>query len=203
MVDDTLSVTTNGQLAVQVGSGGVGGQFASVGSTISDGANFNFNNVLDTQGLAVLYNGATYDRQRGASAANLAAQSGLGAALVAPPGQWSVISTPAAGTQASASKVAGGAGVRHVYAAATFSHGAIAAPVATLLQANVRDGATGAGTVIDAAQAAIQAAVAVTVPIPLSGKNVPGTAATAMTAEYSAALANLAEGATLQGYDVS
>lgn len=171
---------------------------SAVGSAAADGQGAG--NQLMIAGFNRLFNGATWDRVRSASNANLIAESGLGAALVAPPGFWAVASTPAAGTQASASRAAGGAGIRHVATGALFSWGAIAAPVATLLQANLRDGATGAGTVLEAAQLAVPAAVFQGAPIPINC-NDPGSAATAMTAEASALLANLAEGASLTGYD--
>lgn len=138
-----------------------------------------------------------------ASAANLAAQSSVNALLAVPPGTWSVVSTPGAGVVASAVKAAGAAGMRHVAWGIIVSFGAIAAPVATLLQWNLRDGASGAGTIIASGQVAVPAAAFASIIIPLTALNIPGTAATAMTLEFSAALANLAEGVTLVGYDAS
>src|SRR5258708_3308725 len=57
-----------------------------------------------------VFNGATQDRLRSASAANLNAQSGLGAAVVAPPGQWSQSNFPAAGTKATVPQARGAVG---------------------------------------------------------------------------------------------
>src|SRR6185312_10598981 len=48
------------------------------------------------------------------SAANLSATTSIHAALAVRPGEWAVNHTPASATQATASKTAGGAGVRHV-----------------------------------------------------------------------------------------
>src|SRR5213594_278029 len=62
--------------------------------------------------------------------------------------RWSVVHTPAVSVQATASKTAGAAGVRHVADCVTASAGAAAAPTATNLTVNLRDGASGAGTII-------------------------------------------------------
>lgn len=119
-------------------------------------------------------------------------------------GRWSVLSTPAAGSQATASKSAGAAGVRHVADCVSISGGAVAAPVATALQINLRDGATGAGTVLWSITVVAPAAAGNTIPaMSVCGLNLVGTAATAMTLEFSSLLANLSESVTLTGYDYS
>lgn len=126
----------------------------------------------------------------------------LGAALVEKGARWDVVSTPAPGSQGTASKAAGGVGVRHVADCVTYSAGAAAAPAATLLTINLRDGATGAGTIlwqttINAAATAAQHGSG-----QICGLNLIGSTNTAMTLEFSASLANESESVTLTGYDV-
>lgn len=158
---------------------------------------------LFTLAKGQVWNGAAWDRLRGASAAAIAAQSGIGAQLVAPPGLWSVVSNPAAGVQATATRAAGAAGVRHVAFGIVITWGAIAAPVATALTWALRDGATGAGTILAQGQLAVPGVAFQGPPVVLQPLSIPGTAATAMTLEFSAALAALLEGVTLLGFDAS
>ena len=140
------------------------------------------------------------------SAANLsAAASGNGASVFVPAGQWSVTHAPAANTQATASKAAGGAGVRHVCTAisATLVAGATA-PTATTATLNLRDGATGAVTVLMSWTLGLEATAGKTVTLSLSGLSIFGTANTAMTLEYSGASgANSLQSVNIVGYDVS
>ncbi len=69
-------------------------------------------------------------------------------ALTIPPSSFSIISNPAAGSQATISQAAGGVGVRNVATQVCFAAGSIAAVGAvTALTVNLRDGATGAGTI--------------------------------------------------------
>lgn len=158
---------------------------------------------------SLVYNGTTWDRQRSASAANLAAQSGLGAVLAAPPGQWSVTHSPAANNQATITKAAGAAGVRHVATSitATLSTNTAAQSVSVIV--NLRDGATGAGTILWSTRLTIDTNVATIGGAPiagiaLSGLNIPGSAATAMTLEFAAnGGANIFESVALTGYDAS
>lgn len=185
--------------AVALIDGAAFGANAALIAQVGDGTPTKQAMFINSQG--VLFSGAGWDRARSASAAALAATSGLGVAQVSSPGMWSVVSTPAAGAQASASKAAGAAGVRHICAGILITHGAIAAPVATAGQWVLRDGATGAGAILAAGQVAIPAAVFQGTPFLLSGLAIPGSAATAMTLEFTAGLANLLEGCTLFGFD--
>lgn len=139
-----------------------------------------------------------------ASAANLAALPASGAILAAGPGSWSVPSTPAAGAQASATRAAGGAGVRHVatMAIVTFSATTALAAISTLT-VNLRDGATGAGAVLAALQWTLPAAVVAAVCFPIPLPEIVGSAATAMTLESAAAIGNLMVSVTLCGYDAA
>ncbi len=106
----------------------------------------------------------------------------------APPGSgnnWSVAHTPVAATQATATKAAGATGVRLVCTYITFSL-AVAATAQTILQVSLRDGATGAGTILWSMNVLKAAGESMTV-FSLSGLNIEGSTATAMTIEFSAA----------------
>lgn len=151
------------------------------------------------------YNGTTWDRQRTASAANLALGNSTGAELVEYGPRVAVNSQPAVSTQATASVAAGGAGVRHVFDHVCFSGGSTTAPALTQLAINVRDGATGAGTVLVSFQAIVVGSTGQNVAPYCSpvGANILGTANTAMTAEWSALLTNEFEQVTLYYYNVN
>jgi hypothetical protein len=136
------------------------------------------------------------------TAATLSSALNASAAITEKGARWDVFSTPAAGSQGTASKAAGTTGVRHVADCVSFSAGAIAAPAATALQVNLRDGASGAGTVIWSQTVTIPNTAAPHYSQNFCGLNLIGTAATAMTLEFSAALASESESVTLTGYDV-
>lgn len=141
-----------------------------------------------------------------ASAANLTASpAGNGAAIQTRPGEWAASSNPGVNAQASASQAAGGAGVRHVCTSVSFSVASDAtAPAATQLVVNLRDGATGAGTVKESWTVAIPAAAGAFASFGLSGLNIVGSANTAMTLEFAAAGgAHTYEACNIAGYDVS
>lgn len=161
------------------------------------------NIVLENPGL---FNGTNFDRGRSGSAANLALTGPTGGGvsgseLVHLPGDWAVNSTPAAATQATASRAAGAAGVRHVCTSisATLATGATAQAAAALV--NLRDGATGAGTILWSKQVILPTNGVWEVD--LGGLNILGSAATAMTLEFSAAgVAGSFESVSLTGHDV-
>lgn len=109
----------------------------------------------------------------------------------------SVTHEPAVSTQASAS-IAAQAGVRHVIDKVCFSAGSTTAPALTKLSVNIRDGATGAGTVKASFIVVIPAATGQNVaPFCTPPLHIRGTVNTAATAEFSAALTNLFEQVTL------
>lgn len=113
-------------------------------------------------------------------------------------GNWSVNSTPAVSTQASASRAASGAGKVHVATSCSGSISTIAAQ--TNITLSLRDGATGAGTVLWSETIICP----ITTPCVLTSGvvNLAGTASTAMTCEWSAApVATNFAVATLTGYD--
>ena len=154
--------------------------------------NFNTDYIFSVPGQ----NGVT------SSAAALGAAVNLGLPLTEKGARWDVLSTPAVSLQATASKAAGAAGVRHVADCVSYSAGAIAAPAATTLFINLRDGATGVGTVIWSKTVTIPATAAPHYDFSFCGLNLIGTAATAMTLEFSVLLTNESESVTLTGYDV-
>lgn len=164
-----------------------------------------------TGGYAVpmVYNGSTLDIQQSADrstffpAATLTARNSIGASVHEKGSRWSVISNPAAGSQATAS-ISGEANVQHVADCISFSAASTTAPALTALTVNLRDGATGAGTVIWTFQVVISNATGQNVnPHTFCGLNLMGSTATAMTLEFSASLANLIQSVSLSGFNVN
>lgn len=159
--------------------------------------------ALPTIGHEYVWNGTGWDRQKSASAANLAAASGLGATVSTDPGNWSVVSAPAVSTVASAVKAAGAAGVRHVCKSVTFGFSSQAAITAGAITINLRDGASGAGSVLKTWQFGLSTGPIVPFAISVTGLNEVGTAATAMTLEFSALFTGVLQFCNLGGYDAS
>jgi len=126
-----------------------------------------------------------------ATAANLAAQVSTKSILTTHPGQWSITHAPAVNTQATISKAAGAAGVRHVctWLAITLANDATGS-VQTGILFNLRDGATGAGTILASFTLSLPATAGDCRTLSISGLNIPGTAATAMTLETAGAPAS-------------
>ena len=118
---------------------------------------------------------------------------------------WTVLHTPAVATQATKSKAAGAAGVQHV-AKRLFVMFAVGATAQTAaVNVNLIDGATGGAAILWALVSAL---------LPASSAGIwyadvdnlfaVGTAATAMTLEFSAAgAAGTAQSLTLQGFDIA
>ena len=157
------------------------------------------------------YNGTTWDRLRTASLTNFptavttTARNSIGASTTEKGSRWSIVSAPAAGTVSSAS-IAAEASVRHVVDCVSFSATASAAITTNSLTVVVRDGATGAGTVIW--QWVVNPVNAGTgaqsvQPHSLCGLNLTGTTNTAMTAEFSAGVANVSEAVSVSGFNVN
>ena len=133
-----------------------------------------------------------------ASATNLLAKNSTGVGIQTQPGMWSVTATATAGTP-SASKAAGAAGVSHVCTTVSVSLACGTTPQ-TPVTVNLRDGATGVGTVLMSWTLAALAGDAKM--LSLTGLNLPGTAATAMTLELAGATAtNVVATVNLAGYD--
>lgn len=113
------------------------------------------------------------------------------------PDEWSVQHTPAAATQATISKAAV-TGARHVCKGitATIAAGATASGI---VNAVLRDGATGAGTILWSGK--LVAPIGVGVSIALSDLNIVGTKGTAMTFEFvGAGAAATEETVAMNGY---
>lgn len=139
-----------------------------------------------------------------ASAANLAtgATAGNGSAMVTAPADWAVNNVAGAATQATITKAAGAAGVKHVATSISGQISTVGTAQAAQLVFNLRDGATGAGTVLWSV--GISLATNSTWGFYLTGLHIIGSAATAMTLETAAApVAAAFASVALTGYDVS
>lgn len=119
----------------------------------------------------------------------------------APVGGFALTHTPAAGSQATISQAAGGAGVKNVAESACFGFSASTAlgGISTVT-VNLRDGATGAGTILQSWQYTLPAATVAPFRECVSGLHVSGTANTVMTIEFAAAVGNLMEYVSMTGY---
>lgn len=123
-----------------------------------------------------------------ASAANLAATTTANALLVSRPGQWTQTHAPAVNTVATKSQAAAGTGIRNVcqWLTITLANNNTGS-VQTLITFHLRDGATGAGTILASFTLALPATAGECRVLTLTGLNIPGTANTAMTLESAAA----------------
>jgi hypothetical protein len=117
--------------------------------------------------------------------------------------RWLVSSSPAAGSQAVATKAAGAAGVRHVLDCIMWS--AISSGALTASSPNLQlfDGAGAILTINVAFPTAAGASVQVAGPSQLCGLNIVGTAATSMTLQFAASNAAAQEAVAITGYDVT
>lgn len=94
---------------------------------------------------------------------------------------------PAAATQATITQAAGGAGVKNVCTSITITLASTAAPTAGVVTFHLRDGATGAGTILWSGQLSITAVAGASASLSTGAIWIEGTANTAMTLESSAA----------------
>jgi hypothetical protein len=136
--------------------------------------------------LNYVFDGTNFIRALGASAAVLATLSPAGAQLSQGPGQWAINHTPAANTQATISRAAA-AGQRHVCKSITATLIGLAASVETTVLVNLRDGTTGAGTILWSARLLVIGTAGSQGGIALSGLDIVGSVNTAMTLEFAAA----------------
>lgn len=144
------------------------------------------------------WNGGSWDRLHAVSAGNNTATTINGALQVTQASTWSVTNTPAVATQATASKAAGGGTVRHVAASITVCVAANGTAQTPLLF-HLRDGATGAGTILRSW--AFSAPVTSSQCASITGLNITGSANTAMTIESAAAPVAAAQATvSLSGY---
>ena len=149
----------------------------------------------------MVWNGTTFDRWRSASATTNTATTSLGSGQMSLLSTWTQLNTTAASaTAATTSKTAGGGTVRHVVTGVTMCGFDTAVDLVNRL-VNLRDGASGAGTIlrtwfIGLATASVSKCENVT------GLNITGTANTAMTLEFvnAPAGATQSQTVTLTGY---
>ena len=107
--------------------------------------------------------------------------------VVIPPtgGQFAIVHTPVAATQATVTQAAGAAGVKNVCQSISATLCTVGTAQAAVRQVNLRDGATGAGTILWSQS--ISCGTTQAVVINASGLYILGSAATAMTLEFDAA----------------
>lgn len=202
------AIVTNGWLNVAPGNGS--NNYVVSGSLSNNDAQAVAGGpALGVANFSGGFNGNSWDRLRSHSLTNdavattLTGRNLIGTSMVDKPSRWAVTSSPAAGTQASAS-IANEANVRHVVDCVSFSGGSTTAPALTALTVTLRDGATGAGTVIWQHTVVVSAVTGENVPpYHECGLNLVGTTNTAMTFEFSAGLANLIETANISGFNVN
>lgn len=94
---------------------------------------------------------------------------------------------PAAATQATIARAAAGAGIKNVCTSITCTLSSTAAPTAGRVIFNLRDGTTGAGTILWTGALSLQATAGICATLPLTDLWIEGTANTAMTLESAAA----------------
>jgi hypothetical protein len=130
---------------------------------------------------------------------------GANSLQVGPIQHWSITHTPAAAAQATASRSACGASCIHVAdcVTATFVSTGTAPGATSQTVVQLRDGASGGGTVLASFEVTLPAtANTAATPWQQCGLHIPGSANTIMTLEFGAAGAtNTIESVTLSGYD--
>ena len=165
----------------------------AVGNMVSNGTSFDrmrsaTADAMVSTGMTAVgnmwFNGTGWDRSDGVSATNNTAATSLGVLQTVPLSTWSITNTPAVATQATVSKSAGASTIRHVATSVTWCVAAAATPQPPLL-IHLRDGATGAGTIIKTW--AVSAIASTAICGGISGLNMSGTGNTAMTIETAAA----------------
>ena len=144
------------------------------------------------------FDGSTFDRVTSISNTNNTAVTSQGVRYSTQLSTWSVIDTDVGATQATASKASGGGTVRHVATGITACRGDTAVAVPALV--HLRDGATGAGTILRSWVIGVSVANESNCEN-VTGLNMTGSAATAMTLEFAAAgSATSTSTVTLTGY---
>jgi hypothetical protein len=201
------AIDLNGNLKTAIYSGG---------GALTDAASNTAIVQISSAGVAVtgvsfpyVFNGTNWDRLRAASLSNFptsqtsTARNSVGAQIVEKGSRWSNFNTSTASVQASLVWAAE-ASVRHVADCISFSAISSVTPAITAVAVNLRDGATGAGTVVHQWQLIIPAATGQNVaPFSVCGLNIVGTTNTAMTIEFSSAVTNVIESVSLTGYNVN
>jgi hypothetical protein len=158
------------------------------------------------------FDGTNFDRLRNASLVNMptagttSGANSIGARITEKGSRWVVNSHPATSSQATAS-IAAEAGVRHVVDCVTFAEASGGAVTGATHFISLRDGATGAGTILIQWVAAIPTAAGTgiqgLVPQSFCGLNLVGTTNTAMTFEFDAGVTNAIETVSISGFNVN
>lgn len=157
------------------------------------------NNMLMTGAFLYADNGlGTFDIVCTGTGTNLALFDPALAVMAAAPGEWSVTHTPAVNTVATITRAAGGAGIRHVLRSFTATVIGLAAAAEAVLTVNIRDGASGAGTILKSFP--LYAPPGGQNGLAMSDLNIVGSENTAMTIEFTAAGgANTYESVSMSG----
>jgi hypothetical protein len=118
------------------------------------------------------------------------------------PLQWTQVGAPGVNVQATTTRAAAGAGIRHVCTAIIATLVTNAAPPAGFVNVFLRDGATGVGAVLLQGALGLQAVAGARDSLIATDLFIPGSANTAMTLECDVgAGAGTIERVTLVGYD--
>lgn len=117
---------------------------------------------------------------------------------------WGQTNAAAVSSASTTSRAAGALGVKHVASALSFGWSATTALAAiSTVTVNLRDGASGAGTVLRSYTFTLPAAVIAAFAFQESGLNINGSPATAMTLEFAAGVGNLQTFVNLSGFDTT
>lgn len=135
-------------------------------------------------------------------ASTLTSRNSVGLITNDPP-SWGVTATLAAGSGGTVS-IAAEANVRHIVKCVSWSATATSTPSLTAVTVNLRDGATGAGTVLQSWTQAVSATTGLLIPVSgVCGLNLAGTTNTAMTLEFASGTANVVESVNMTGVNVN
>jgi hypothetical protein len=193
---------TSGRANVNIGSSVFAGIDGSLNSQMASLSGAGTSQLLPSATYLLDSSSGNWNRQKQPSITGFSTPLADGSGVIEKGGRWNQTSVPAAGSQATTTRAAGG-GQQQVVDCVGFSAGSTTAPALTQLVVNLRDGATGAGTVLASWTVIISAATGQNVaPHSFCGLNIHGTTATAMTIEFSAALANLFENVWMSGYTI-
>ena len=198
----TVSSNTVQRQVVVVGDPSTAAGYAAVPTAGADALSNSTCGIVSHM-LPCAFNGTTWDRLR---TVGTGGSTNIGVLKAdRPSDSWAIVHTPAANTQATITQAAGASGVRHVCTSITAVLAAgTSAPSAAQVKVRLRDGGTGAGTILWDATMCIQATAGVTNIINLGGLRILGTAATAMTLEFDgSAGANTFESVSVTGYSIS
>lgn len=118
--------------------------------------------------------------------------------------EWSQVHLAEINTRATTTKSAGGSDVRHVCTGMTVIFAANStAPAATVTDVRLRDGASDTGTILWQAKISLPAVAGAMNGVTRSGLHIKGTAATAMTLEFSGTgVANAYQSVSIEGIDI-